>query len=239
MKSIIILFVCIIACFAMENNNVQGSVTVLRSSELSIPTSNDSCSICYTFVTDVYSSIVAVISGGYGYGCDKLCAGLSTSNEILVCEAICGAVGVEFFVEIFNVTDPDPIYMCQQFSLCPIVTTGAVQMLNVTTSPISGKVGTLFNIYMLYNVTSATGPGFLNFLMIAPDSSTLGDALFNTGIAVGEYELDWELQATPSEQEEFVQGLYKVYVSICEGDCTTAHPNGGVYAAGQAHFSIV
>ena len=92
---------------------------------------------------------------------------------------------------------------------------------------------------MTYTVGAPTGPGFLTIVVIPPDTGApLSDSEFVEGQAKGEYQISWQLQTTPNEQEPFSNGVYQAYVAVCEGDCTTKHPYGGIYAEGQTKFTI-
>jgi len=180
----------------------------------------------------------AILNGGVLGGCNELCSYLS--NDILQtgCNLICDYVGIEAFIEAINVTDPDPIYACQVIEVCPIVNGGQVKVVSATSSPKSGPQGTTFTINFEYTVVAATGPGLLSVSIFPPDAEPFGDSEFTEGQAPGTYGIQWSLQAQPSEQEPFDAGQYIVGVAVCEGDCTTVHPYGGVYAAANTTFTI-
>jgi len=199
----------------------------------------DGCGLCFSLMTDAINDLLeSILNGGVIGGCNELCATLSNSIESAACNFICDYVGIEAFVDAINMTDPDPIYACQEIDLCPIVTGGAATMNSVTASPKSGPTGTNFNVTMIYTVTAATGPGYLVVDINCPDGNSLGGSVFSEGQAPGKYGMVWEIGTQPSEQEAFGPGSYQAIVGVCEGDCTTDHPNGGVYAAGQTVFSI-
>ncbi len=74
---------------------------------------------------------------------------------------------------------------------------------------------------------NATGPGGLS-LYINPasrDDEPITDFEFEEGQAPGQYQIQWQIQANPSESESFSPGNYKVAVAVCAGDCTTGRPN--------------
>jgi hypothetical protein len=145
-----------------------------------------------------------------------------------------------YFLTFLLSTDPDPIYVCQLLDVCAEVDGGNVTLVSATSSPQNGSQGSTFTVTMTYSVTSPTGPGFLTIVVIPPDTGApLSAATFVEGQATGEYQISWPLTTTPSEQEPFSNGVYQAYVAVCEGDCTTKHPYGGIYAEGQTKFQIV
>jgi len=85
---------------------------------------------------------------------------------------------------------------------------------------------------------AATGPGNIIINVIDPTGNPLGDAEFIEGQAKGTYDVQFQLQTTPSEQEAFGPGTYLVQLAVCEGDCTHEHPYSGIYAQAATSFKI-
>jgi len=199
----------------------------------------DFCPYCVTFMNDAIDELLnAILNGGVIGGCGTLCSYLSNQIEQAACNLLCDYVGIQAFIEAINVTDPDPIYACQETDLCPVVNGGAVKILEASVVPKQGPTGSNFNITFEYQVTSPTGPGLVAVTIVPPDAFPFGEAEFTEGQAVGGYELVFELSTQPSEDEPFDAGSYIVQLAVCEGDCTTDHPYGGVYAQTQTSFSI-
>jgi len=235
MRSFAVVFV--LALFAASS---LGAITLTsRTPEVAKPRQLDTCSFCVSFVGQSIDELLQVIvNGGVLGGCSDLCGYLPNEIEAGACNLICDYVGIEAFVDALNVTDPDPIYVCQSVDFCAEVNNGSAKVVVAQVNPKSGATGSTFNIQMEYQVTSPTGPGYLVVEILCPDGATLSGETFNDAQAVGSYGVQWQIQAQPSEQESFGAGVYQVQVAVCEGDCTTSHPYGGVYAVGQTSFTI-
>jgi hypothetical protein len=134
--------------------------------------------------------------------------------------------------------DPDPIYYCQVLDICPVVPGGKVVITAAVVSPKSGPLGTTFNLAFSYKVVNTTSPGLIVVDITDPQGNPMGAEDFVDTQPVGTYNASWQLQAQPSEQEPFPNGVYQVEYGVCAGDCTNAHPYGGVYAAAQTTFTI-
>jgi len=199
----------------------------------------DLCSFCFDFMEETINELLeAILNGGVLGGCGTLCGTLTNQLEQVACNFLCDYVGIEAFVAAINDTDPDPIYVCQEIDLCPVVNTGKVKISGANVQPSKGAQGTTFNVELNYQVTNATGPGYLVINVICPDGGELSDGQFEEGQSTGLYSITWQLTATPSEQESFGPGTYIAQLAVCEGDCSSDHPYGGVYAATQTTFTI-
>jgi len=199
----------------------------------------DMCPFCVDFMDEAIDQLLnAILNGGVVGGCTEVCALLVNPVLVLGCNLVCDYVGIDAFIDAINVTDPDPIFICQDLDLCPIVTGGAVKIVSAVVNPPKGPSGTTFSIELTYSVTSPTGPGLLAVDILPPDAEALSDAEFSEGQPVGKYLISWTIDSTPSEQEPFDPGFYDVGLAVCEGDCTTDHPNGGVYASANTSFII-
>jgi len=199
----------------------------------------DMCPTCFELMSDAVNDLLEeILNGGVLGSCDDLCSYLSNSIEQGVCNLVCDYVGIQAFIAAINVTDPDPIYVCQEIDLCPVVNGGAVTTNSASVDPTKGSQGTTFTIYYTFTVTSPTGPGYVVCNIDCPDGGSVGGGEFSEGFAVGKYSISFQIQATPSEQESFGPGNYAVGIAVCEGDCTTDHPYGGIYAEGTTAFAI-
>jgi len=199
----------------------------------------DLCPYCVDFMNDAINDLLqAILNGGVLGGCNGLCSYLSEQFEAAACNLICDYVGIQAFIEAINVTDPDPIYACQEIELCPIVNNGAAKIISAVVDPLKGPTGTNFNFTFEYDVTSPTGPGLIAVNVFPPDAFPFGESEFTEGQSVGGYGIEFSLSTQPSEDEPFDAGVYQVQFAVCEGDCTTDHPYGGVYAEAVTTFTI-
>jgi len=202
----------------------------------------DGCYYCVDFVSEAVDELLNIVLNGVLGSCSELCGYLS--NEILQvpCILICEYVGVNEFINVINDTDPDPIYYCQEFEMCPIVNGGQVAITRTHMSPISGEAGTTFNVTWTYKVVAPTGPGYLSIVVLPPADDgfdmAFGFSGFIEGQAVGMYEAEAGIDTTPQEMEPFNAGTWIANVAVCEGDCTNDHPYGGVYADANVTFII-
>jgi len=212
---------------------------VVQVTDVNIKPTVDMCPYCYDLLAEAINEILnAILNGGVIGGCTDVCALLVDPILQVACNLVCDYVGIDAFIAAINVTDPDPIYACQVMDLCPVVNGGMVTISQATVSPKSGPSGTTFNFNLVYLVTAATGPGLIAVTIIPPDALPFGEASFEEGQPTGKYDVQFQMQATPSEQEPFNPGTYYAAMAICEGDCTTDHEWGGVYASVNVTFSI-
>jgi len=202
----------------------------------------DGCFYCVDFMSEAVDELLNIVLNGVLGSCSELCGYLS--NEILQvpCVLICEYVGVDEFMNVINDTDPDPIYYCQEFDMCPIVNGGQVAIIRTHVSPVSGEAGTTFNFTWTYKVTAPTGPGILSLVILPPANDgfdmPFGLSGFIEGQAIGVYEAEAGVDTTPQEMEPFNAGTWLCNVAVCEGDCTNDHPYGGVYADANITFTI-
>jgi len=237
MKSLGIFVVLLILCAHGVDavNIVQKEVQLQKESKPAF----DTCGFCFDFMDEAVNDVLnEILNGGVVGGCSALCSLLANPILTYACTFICDYVGIDIFVKAINVTDPDPIYICQEIDFCPVVTGGAVTIKGASVSPTSGPQGTTFDLELDYSVTSPTGPGLQVVNVFAPDGTSVGGAAFSEGQPVGTYSLQMQLDTTPSEQEAFAPGKYTAEMAICEGDCTDDHPNGGVYGVASVNFAI-
>jgi len=200
----------------------------------------DMCEFCVTFMDNAINQLLNILLNvGVIGSCGDLCNMLPNQLEAVACDLLCDYVGIEAFVDAINAEDPDPIYICQEIDTCPTVSNGNCTIVASGVSPQKGPAGTTFNIYMKYQVSNPTGPGYLSVVINPADGGfPLGDDVFEEGQADGLYQVTWPLDSTPSEQEPFSPGLYQVFVAVCEGDCSNEHPWSGVYANATTQFTI-
>jgi len=235
-----ILAVCFIALLAAPSYATVSMLSQKKVTQVAAPAPGiDLCSTCVSFMDQFINQLLEyILNGGVIGSCAGLCSALPNQLEQTVCELLCDYVGITEFINLIQYEDPDPIYICQVMDLCSYTPGGAVNITRSYATPTSGPTGTTFTIGIDYTVISATSVGTLAISIMAPDGNDLGDGEFTEGQAPGRYNIAWQLQATPSEQESFGPGVYKIQMAVCAGDCTTAHPYGGVYAVGNTQFTI-
>eukprot|EP01133_Synstelium_polycarpum_P008144 gene8144-9559_t len=199
----------------------------------------DLCPTCIDFMGDSLQELIDIImNGGVMGSCSDLCGKLPGSAEQVVCDLLCAYVGIEEFIKIINAADPDPIYMCELISVCPIRDNGAANVTNVQISPTSGPQGTQFDITVTFQVTAELGTGQIAINVIDPIGESFGGANVLVNTAVGQYNTQFQFTATPSEQEPFQPGNYEVQAAICEGTCGSIHPHAKIYNILTGNFTI-
>jgi len=202
----------------------------------------DYCYYCVDFMGEAVDDLLNAILNGMLGGCADVCSYLGNQYLEVPCVLICEYVGFNEFVAAINVTDPDPIYICQLIDMCPIVNGGVVKFVSAVVDPAKAPQGTTFNLTFTYQVVQPTGPGLIALSVFPPendpDDMPLGTAFFTDGQAQGYYRGSVGIDTTPSENEAFDSGIWIANVAVCEGDCTNAHPYGGVYADMNATFTI-
>jgi len=219
-----------------------GSIRKVKTEKLNVPGKApkfDLCPFCVNFMDNAINDLLNIIlNAGVIGSCQSVCSYLPNQVEQVACNLICDYVGIEEFINFITYEDPDPIYLCQLFDICPHVDGGKANITNSFVSPKQGAAGTTFTIEMDYTVIAQTSTGLIAVTIIPPDGFPLGDAEFEEGQTPGSYKVSWTLDSTPSENEPFSPGVYQVQVAVCAGDCTTNHAWGGVYAEANNQFSI-
>lgn len=201
----------------------------------------DLCPACFDFMIQMLPQVEQIIAeAGILESCADLCVFFQEKPEEMMCNLACDTVGIRTFVDLINVTDPSPVFICQQVDLCPEVAGGEVNVTKCYADPKAGVEGTIFNFYLEYSVTSPTGPGMFVVEVFPADNSTSGVGYyqFTEGQEIGTYDLEWQVQATPSEQEPFSRGVYVGELAVCAGDCSNDHTYSGVYGSGTTFITV-
>jgi len=223
-------------------STVEGSIRKMPHLQQTVTTKSpkwDMCPFCVNFMDNSINDLLNIIlNAGVIGSCADLCSFLPNQLEQVACDLICDYVGIEAFIDFITYEDPDPIYLCQLFDICPHVDGGKVNITATSITPPSGATGTTFTIEMDYKVIAQTSSGLVAINILPPDGFPLGDGEFEEGQAPGSYSAKWTVDTTPSEQEDFGPGIYQVQLAVCAGDCTTSHPWGGVYAQVNTQFKI-
>ena len=102
--------------------------------------------------------------------CSDLCDALESVPPWgeFACDLICAAVGVEMFLQIAEIDNPTPIYVCQVWKMCAYTPGGKVNISNVEVSPPVASPGTVLRLSMQYSVFSNTSVGVVNYELTSP-----------------------------------------------------------------------
>ena len=197
------------------------------------------CGTCVNFMGQAIDELLNIIANvGVLGSCSELCGMLSNSLEAEVCDVLCDIVGIEGFIDLVQDADPDPIWICEELTVCPISDNAKANITSVTVSPASGAQGTTFNINIRYQITSTIATGEMSLLIAPPDAMPFGDGALIIEATPGMYAGSFQLQAQPSEQEPFDPGQYLVQVALCEGSCGSIHSHSYTLSVFNASFAI-
>eukprot|EP01125_Pyxidicula_operculata_P022364 TRINITY_DN90_c2_g2_i1.p2 TRINITY_DN90_c2_g2~~TRINITY_DN90_c2_g2_i1.p2 ORF type:complete len:226 (-),score=59.30 TRINITY_DN90_c2_g2_i1:53-730(-) len=200
----------------------------------------ETCSVCVSFMDNAINQLLQIIANGGVLGsCSALCGALPNQYESLVCNLLCDYVGIEAFIDLVNDVDPDPIWICEEISVCPINDYVKGQLLSLTVTPTAGAQGTTFTITGSFKLLNTTGTGEVVFQVVPPDS---GDPIEGGGLLIsqpaGTYNERASIQTQPSENEPFSVGTYQVIFAVCEGSCGSTHSHSYTICQGQTTFEI-
>jgi len=199
----------------------------------------DTCSLCVSFMDSAIDNLLDIIlEVGVLGGCAGICALLPNQIEQVVCQLLCDYVGVEEFVQIVNIIDPDPIYVCEFIDLCPYSDNAKAVINDLSVDPQSGEAGTTFVITVNYTVQSTIATGECAIDVQAVDGNDLGGGLLLENQTPGDYTISFSLDTTPSQDEPFFSGNYPFVVGVCEGACGSIHPHSYILAQGNGAFVI-
>lgn len=204
------------------------------------PGAGDLCPFCVNAMGQILNELIQIVlQGGVIGSCGELCSKLPVPGIAkTACNLLCDYVGIETFVKLLQREDPDPIYFCQLLDACGFTNGGKADIFLTQSVPKSGAQGTTFDIEAEWRVTKATGPGGLNIAVVPQGGFPITGGSFIDGQQPGVYGAKFSLKTKPSEQEPFNPGVYQVEVALCEGDCTTKHPHGGIYSVNRTSFTI-
>jgi len=231
------LIVCFLAVFACVG---AARLTNIKLDKLPPKPKVDLCPYCVDFFDQALDDLLQILlNGGVIGSCNDLCGQLTNQYEQIACDLLCDYVGIEAFIDAIQYEDPDPIYLCQLVDICGHVDGGAANITQVIINPSTINPGDTIQLGFQYKVTAPTGPGTLVVSVNPPDGGFEVDGgEFTEGLAVGVYTVGWQLDTTTTQDDPFSPGVYQVQFFVCEGDCTTSHPYGGVYTSVNATFTI-
>jgi len=187
--------------------------------------------------------IQIIANTGIGGGCSVVCGELPESWMQQVCFILCEIEGIEYFSELLQDVDPDPIWICMELDACPSVknATGVIKKMLVT--PTAAPQMSTFSISFTYQITSETGAG-QTLIAVVPPSESIGEIFGWENLIVsqepGMYQVSAEFVAEPSQEppEDFIPGVYEVFCEVCEGTCGDTHSTAYLIASGVTSFNI-
>jgi hypothetical protein len=201
---------------------------------------DDMCPFCVSAMGQIMNQLINILLNvGVLGSCGDLCKLLPNQYEAIACDLLCDYVGLEGFIDALQYEDPDPIFVCQLIDICPHVEGGKANFTYIAVEPKTGKQGQTFTINMEWDVIKETGPGGLNLVVLPPAGFPLSGGNFIQGEKPGHYKASFNLQTQPQEMDPFLPGKYQVQGALCEGDCTTEHKWGGVYAQTEVRGPIL
>jgi len=199
----------------------------------------DLCPYCVELLSESMNTLIAVIvDGGILVSCKDLCSYLDSTWQQILCNVVCDYVGLSKFIQFMEYADPDPIFICQVWELCPHVSGGAVNITDVEISPPAAEHGTIFVLIMEYTVLNHTSVGNIVYTVTPPIGYPYSSGEFTEGQDPGMYSVGWNLATNSSTEEPWFPGEYKVEFMVCAGDCSTDHPWGGIYDSKLTYFRI-
>eukprot|EP01130_Rhizamoeba_saxonica_P000596 TRINITY_DN10559_c0_g1_i1.p1 TRINITY_DN10559_c0_g1~~TRINITY_DN10559_c0_g1_i1.p1 ORF type:complete len:238 (+),score=57.60 TRINITY_DN10559_c0_g1_i1:35-748(+) len=197
------------------------------------------CETCVSFIGQAINQLLNIILNvGVLGSCGSLCGMLPNQLEQVVCNLACDYVGIEAFVDLINYEDPDPIYICEEVTMCPIKDNAAGKINSVTITPAVGHQGDTFTIVVDFTITNATGTGELAVDVFPPEGFPFGDGELMVQTPPGRYGAKLQFEAKPNQEEPFMPGTYTVEAALCEGSCGSIHPHSYLMAKGKGTFKI-
>ena len=198
------------------------------------------CPTCVSFVSDALNDLIEIIvNGGVLGSCSALCGQLSSSVEGEVCDLLCSVVGIDAFVKLLDDADPDPIWICEELTVCPVNDNANATINQFTVSPQSGPQGTTFSFDFVFTVGNEIATGEIAIAIIPPgDAYPLGDAQLVNDVVPNSYQMSFQVQAEPSEDEPFNAGTYVAQIAVCEGTCGSKHSHSATLSVMNATFAI-
>jgi len=198
------------------------------------------CATCVDFMVQAINELLNIIlNGGVLGSCSALCALLPNDVEAEVCDVLCTIAGIEAFIKLINVTDPDPLWICMELDqTCPINDNAKANITSLVVKPPSAPAGSNFTIEMIWKVTNTIGTGEVEFVVIPPDAMPFGDGGLIVWQTPGIYGGELDFSAEASENEPFNAGTYYVQGALCEGSCGSIHDHSFTLDVKVTKFQI-
>uniref|UniRef100_A0A0G4GQS4 Saposin B-type domain-containing protein n=1 Tax=Chromera velia CCMP2878 TaxID=1169474 RepID=A0A0G4GQS4_9ALVE len=217
---------------------VKGLVTRLEEepvvgSGLSLDAGHKLCGTCISFMDSGINALVNYLANVGVIGtCGKVCTDVFPSQlESTVCSLLCDIVGIKVFVAVLEKVDPDSIPICEAFKICEARDDSAAHVGDISVSPATGPLGTLFEFTHMLTVDAQIGTGEVHIRVQSEDGKVrVGGGSVVHDLVEGNYPVKFSLDTTPPEDPTeaapgsvFKPGNYKVEISACEGHCGSKH----------------
>jgi len=197
------------------------------------------CSTCISFMVQAINQLLNIIANiGVLGSCAELCGYLPNKLEQAVCNVLCDVVGIEGFIDLVEIADPDPVWLCMELDMCTSRDSARAKILSVGVVPKSAPQGTTFNLIVKYQVLNLTGTGEVGFDVIDPSGFIFGDGILIENQTPGPYGYQMQLDTDPTEDEPFFPGRYNVTIAVCEGTCGSSHSHSFIMDTKDTFFTI-
>ena len=237
MKAAFVVFfcLCVLSAAFTDAIKIKNSQLKKRSATPQI----DFCKPCIEFMDEALNELIQIIANGGVIGsCDALCSLLPNSVEAGVCNILCDIVGIEEFIKLLNIVDPDPIFICEELGSCPH-RVGSVVIDTTTVQPKIGGLGTTFTFTLDFTVLNETGTGELYIEVDPPGyGEPLSDGELIESLTPGPYSVSFQVKAQQSEDEPWSAGQYSAFFAVCEGSCFSPHKWAFQYANSTVDFTL-
>jgi hypothetical protein len=196
------------------------------------------CSICVSFMDQALSQLMNIIAnGGVIGGCADVCAFLVNPVEVGVCNLVCDAFGIEEFVKLVEMVDPEPIFICEEVKMCSVNDNARGNISSIVAAPKSSPVGSTVTINVVYTVVNTIGTGQIVLEIIPPQGDILEADNLLVNAAPGQYSFTAQLD-TSSQDTPFVPGTYQIVAGLCEGQCGSSHAHSYLLSEAKGSFTL-
>jgi len=214
----------------------------VRTKESFKPGGQVECEVCINFMNQAVSALIQIIAqGGIGGGCSAVCGELPESWMAQICFLLCEFEGIEYFNELLQDADPDPIWLCMELDACPSSDNSTGVVKRIAIQPKAAPQGSTFKITFTYQLNSVTGTG-QQLIAVVPPPGPEAEPFGWEGTIIsqepGIYTLEASFEAQPTQENPFTPGLYQVYCEVCEGSCGDTHKDTYVILQGMSTFNI-
>jgi hypothetical protein len=202
------------------------------------PEGDKLCLPCVTFMSDCLEELEEIIAnGGIIGGCAYLCGLLKNNIYVTICEILCDVVGIDLFIHLIEKADLDPIWICQEITVCPVHDgTGSVDSVVVT--PPSGPVGSEFECNADFTIDTEVGTGEVVIEIEGP-GTLVGDGEVFAELEPNKYQIGFQWKTEPQDPEpEWLPGTYKTIIALCEGQCGSKHSHTKTLGEGVTYFNL-
>ena len=100
------------------------------------------------------------------------------------------------FAAILKRVDLDPVFVCIEAHACHVMPYAAVELDELTVTPTSGPVGTVFELRVDGAIINETGAGQVVVIVHPPHGEPIKAASYDAGMEEGAIQLGWKLVRT-------------------------------------------